>query len=171
MFVFTDGDGDEKQNRTENCLLQRLKEYQMKFVDAIDSSSCARFVLIWLGCYICMYVGICKYICVVKLQPTFCLACSFLLIFHFARFTDWGFSSWRLSSIERANNFVVDMCKLISTFEMCSYRYTHTHPHYHTLAKTHPTRAIRLYYTHRNSVSLAIYMEINTNIFTITKRK
>lgn len=128
-------------------LLQRLKASQMKFVDAIDIGRAGYLTPLPLALQV--------YICVLaKLQATFCLACSFLLIFHFARFAAWleiwwgGHEvgqrgnwekqrSWNRNSIERANNFVVDMCKLISTFEMCSYRYTQTNTHTTTHTHTH----------------------------------
>jgi len=41
------------------------------------------YTLTDISIYISIYI--------VKLQPTFCLACSILLIFHFARFAGWGF--------------------------------------------------------------------------------
>lgn len=137
--------------------LQRLKASQMKFVDAIDIGR-AQIP------YSSLSLSPCGYICVLaKLQATFCLACSFLLIFHFARFAAWleiwwerrregtvgKQRSWNRNSIERANNFVVDMCKLISTFEMCSYRYTQTNTHTTTHTHTYPlTNTLTHYRSH-----------------------
>lgn len=65
--------------------LQRLKASQLKFVDAIDIGRAGYLtpslsLSPWPSGYICVLA---------KLQATFCLACSFLLIFHFARFAAW----------------------------------------------------------------------------------
>lgn len=108
------------------------------------------------------------------------LACNFLLIFHFARSAgkakkkEWKSERKKMGSTGNAVRIEQTISLLICAnwFERLKCAVIDTHPHTKPYTQTQIlTRTPRQRGTNTNTRIQAIYMEINTNIFTMARTK